>query len=310
MAAVEAYVEASAERCFEVLSDPRSYAYWVVGSREVKDAGSDWPAVGSKLHHTIAFWLKDHTVVEEMEPNRKLRLRARARPAGTAFVTVTMRPEGTGTRIFLEEGPADPLSRLAFNPITDRILRWRNRVSVDRLKDLAEGSVPVPSGDLGREAASAPTPAVSRVLSRLASGFGRGFLSGIVGGIAMSASTALDMRLTGRGPSSVPGRAIERSMKIEKLGEAGSRRVTLVAHFAVSGLTGGAWGTVAAVGPNAVSRGYVLFGLAVLPDLAVVPAMRLAPPPWRWSAADMARTGVHHGVFALMTSSTFARLEG
>ena len=134
MATIETHVDAPAERCFEVLSDPRSYAYWVVGSRRIRDADVDWPAVGSKLHHTVAAGIQDHTEVEEVVPNRKLRLRAKVRPLGTAMVTVTMRPENGGATLCLEEGPADLASRLLFNPVADKLLHARNDVSIDRLR--------------------------------------------------------------------------------------------------------------------------------------------------------------------------------
>jgi uncharacterized protein YndB with AHSA1/START domain len=154
MATVETYVEAPPERCFEVLSDPRSFAYWVVGSKQVRTADPDWPAPGSRFHHTTALGIKDHTVVEEIDPHRRLRLRARMRPLGTAFVTIHMQPQNGGSRLRIEEGPADLVSRLVFNPVFDRLLRSRNEISIERLKDLAEGRVQIPPGDYPVEAPS------------------------------------------------------------------------------------------------------------------------------------------------------------
>ncbi|HWI22235.1 MAG TPA: SRPBCC family protein [Baekduia sp.] len=145
MALTEIDVDVSPERCFEVLSDPRSYAYWVVGSREVRAADANWPAPGSRFHHTVEPGVEDHTVVEEVEPNRRLRLRARFRPLGTAFVTLTMQPRGGGCRLRLEEEPADRLSRLMFNPLADRLLHHRNVAAIERLKRLVEGTVPIPT---------------------------------------------------------------------------------------------------------------------------------------------------------------------
>ena len=39
----------SPSRVFEVLADPRSYAYWVVGAHKIRDADDGWPAVGTFL---------------------------------------------------------------------------------------------------------------------------------------------------------------------------------------------------------------------------------------------------------------------
>jgi uncharacterized protein YndB with AHSA1/START domain len=311
MAVVESHVDAPPERCFEVLSDPRSYAYWVVGSREIRAADPDWPAPGSKFHHTVAGGLEDHTVVEEVEPNRRLRLRAKARPFGTAFVTVTMNGSNGGSLLRLEEEPADQLTKLLFNPVLDRLLHVRNIGSIERLKELAEGDVPMPAGPLDRspgEGGSDPVSAGRRVANPIA-GLGCGLLAGLAGGLAMSASTLAEMRLTGRGPSEVPAEAVKRIFGIRKLGETAERRLTTTAHFAVSGLTGAAWGTIAAAGLPRQLRAPLLYAMAASPDAAVVPAMGLAPPPWRWSAADLARTVGHHAVYTAVAHAAFARLE-
>jgi uncharacterized protein YndB with AHSA1/START domain len=307
MAEIEAHVAASAERCFDVLSDPRSYAYWVVGSKEVRGADPDWPARGSRLHHTVAMGIEDHTEVEEVEPNRCLRLRAKVRPLGTAVVTVRMRPENGGTALRLEEGPGGPVSRLFFTSVADRLLHARNEASIGRLKQLAEGTVPIPSGEY-------PVRAERLEVSRAkpaypAAGFGRGFLAGLAGGAVMSVSTLAEMKLTRRPPSRVPGRALERILAIDRLGAEGERRLGAAAHFVVSGATAGAWGAIASAGLPRRARLPLLFGMAALPDAGVVPAMGLAPPPWRWTPADVGRTVLHHAVFAAATGAVFSRLE-
>ena len=73
MATTKRRMQATPGEVFGVLSDPRGYAYWVLGSRAVRDAESDWPAKGSRFHHTVGFGplrLRDHTSVEEVRPDR------------------------------------------------------------------------------------------------------------------------------------------------------------------------------------------------------------------------------------------------
>ena len=138
---------ASAERVFAVLADGRLYGHWVVGSRAIRDVEADWPAEGTRLHHTVGIGpltLKDHTRVEEADPPRRLKLRARARPLGTALVTIELHPDPLGTRVVMIEEPGDPLSRVLFAPPLRPLLRRRNGASLRRLKDLAEGRGPSP----------------------------------------------------------------------------------------------------------------------------------------------------------------------
>ena len=52
------------EAVWGALADPGGYGYWVVGSKEIRDADPGWPAPGSRFHHTIGFGpfaLDDHT---------------------------------------------------------------------------------------------------------------------------------------------------------------------------------------------------------------------------------------------------------
>lgn len=141
-------IDAPPRRVFAVLADPASYAYWVVGSRRIRAADENWPAVGSAFHHTVGVWpltVSDHTVVEAMKPGRLLRLKAKARPLGTARVTLKLRRRGLRkTEVTMLEGPGDLLSRLLFNPLTNLLVHGRNDWSLERLKELAEGTATMP----------------------------------------------------------------------------------------------------------------------------------------------------------------------
>ena len=82
--------------------------------------------------------MNDHTIVEDVEKDRRLVLKAKARPFGTARVTLYLASENGGTRVTMVEGPGDALSALAFHPLSRVLLRGRNEESLRRLKDLAE----------------------------------------------------------------------------------------------------------------------------------------------------------------------------
>src|SRR3954471_17696189 len=109
----------SPEAVWASLSDPRSYAYWVAGSKEVRDADPGFPAPGTKFHHTVGvgpLTVRDHTEVLDAERPRLMRLRDKARPVGTATVTLELTPERDGTRVRMSESPDGPFAILALNP--------------------------------------------------------------------------------------------------------------------------------------------------------------------------------------------------
>ena len=133
---------ASADAVWAVIADGWTYAAWVVGASRIRDVEADWPAEGSRIHHSVGSWpllLSDETVVTRVEPGRLIRLQARSRPLGEAFVEIEVEPEGRGARIEMREdaveGPATwiprPLRQLAIGP--------RNAETLQRLALLAEG---------------------------------------------------------------------------------------------------------------------------------------------------------------------------
>jgi uncharacterized protein YndB with AHSA1/START domain len=129
-------------RVFAVLADPKTYAYWVVGSDSIRDADASWPAVGSKLHHRVGvgpFKLNDNTEVLELTEPVHLVLQARARPLGTARVVLDLIDLGNRTQVIMLEGPGDRFSRLLHNPVADFLLRRRNDEALRRLEKLAVG---------------------------------------------------------------------------------------------------------------------------------------------------------------------------
>ena len=142
MARNETFIAAPPERIFEVLSDPESYAYWVVGSKRIRDADAGFPAPGTRFHHTVGFGpieVSDHTSVIEAQPPTLLKLKAKARPLGTAHVTMQITPATGGSKVVMVEDPGDALTALVFNPLTHLLVRGRNVESLDRLRELAEG---------------------------------------------------------------------------------------------------------------------------------------------------------------------------
>jgi hypothetical protein len=68
-------------------------------------------------------------------------LHARARPVGTALVTLELETRAGGTAVTMTETAGDPLSRLAINRLTDPLVHARNVKSLRRLKRIAETGV-------------------------------------------------------------------------------------------------------------------------------------------------------------------------
>jgi uncharacterized protein YndB with AHSA1/START domain len=141
----ELWIDAPPEAVFDVLSDPASYAQWVVGSREVRNADEEWPRPGARFGHTVGmppFTIKDDTKVLGCDPPQRLELLVRARPLPDAHVEMRLDPERGGTRVTMIEDLAHPLLNRLAGPIVHFAISVRNRESLRRLKLLAEGPAP------------------------------------------------------------------------------------------------------------------------------------------------------------------------
>jgi uncharacterized protein YndB with AHSA1/START domain len=137
----ETHIAAAPDAVFSVLSDPDAYGDWVVGSRRIRDADADFPAVGSKFHHQVGvppFLLNDHTEVLENEAPTRLVLRAKTRPLATARVELRLTADGAGTHVVMLEGAGDLPSKLFLNRLTDPLIHVRNTESLRRLSRICE----------------------------------------------------------------------------------------------------------------------------------------------------------------------------
>jgi uncharacterized protein YndB with AHSA1/START domain len=141
----EIVILASPERVFAVLADADGYADWVVGASDVRSADGHWPAPGARLHHSTGagpLTIDDSTEVVACEPPTRLELLAHLGPLGSFRVELHLEPVGNGgTRVVMREAPVAGISRAA-GPVGDFAGRVRNKLSLGRLKRLAEAPPP------------------------------------------------------------------------------------------------------------------------------------------------------------------------
>ena len=134
-------VHATPDQVWAVLRDGWVYPVWVVGASRIRDVDDDWPAVGSKLHHSVGLWpllIDDDTEVTNATPGVSLSLRARAWPVGEAAVTIRLTPAGGGTEVRITEDAVSGPGTLVPPPLRGLTLKWRNEETLQRLAYLAE----------------------------------------------------------------------------------------------------------------------------------------------------------------------------
>lgn len=138
-------MQCAPEDVFAVLADGWDYGMWVVGAARIRDVETSWPAVGSRIHHSVGLWpllISDTTEVEEVEEPHRLQMKVRAWPTGEGRVILTMAPTGDGrTEVVMEEAAVSGPATLMPAPVQDALLHPRNVEALRRLAYLAEHRV-------------------------------------------------------------------------------------------------------------------------------------------------------------------------
>jgi hypothetical protein len=140
--AVQRWFNCSPAEVFAVLHDGWIYPVWVVGASRMRDVDEGWPAPGTKLHHSFGVWplvIDDSTEVLEIQPGQRLVLEARGWPIGKARVDITVKGDGDGSLVSIDEDITDGPAKLVPAPIRVVGIDVRNRETLRRLAYLAEG---------------------------------------------------------------------------------------------------------------------------------------------------------------------------
>lgn len=133
---------ATPQQVWDVLADGWLYPLFVVGASRMRAVDESWPAIGSRLHHSVGAWpvlVDDTTEVLAVEPRRHLLLLARAWPAGQAHVDITLRPSNGQTIVTITEDATSGPGAYVPRPLRDAQLHVRNVETLRRLAFLAEG---------------------------------------------------------------------------------------------------------------------------------------------------------------------------
>ena len=135
---------------YAVLLDPYAYADWVVGSKRVRAVDDDWPAPGSRFHHTVGapgVDIKDSSKLVEVEADRRVVLEVRFRPVGIAVVSLDLEPldGGRRTQVTMTEHPKSGPVRTWWSPLLDAATYARNAASLWRLARLSKARTATPA---------------------------------------------------------------------------------------------------------------------------------------------------------------------
>lgn len=146
-------------------------------------------------------------------------------------------------------------------------------------------------------------------LANTAAAVGKGLFAGAAGTAAMTVSSTLEARIRDRGSSSAPADAAGKVLGVQPRDEAGEARFSNIVHWSY----GTSWGAMRGLlhaagidGPAATALHFVaVWGGAQV----MLPALDVAPPPWKSPKEEVAIDAFHHAVYAIATGVAFAAMQ-
>ena len=125
----------------------------------------------------------------------------------------------------------------------------------------------------------------------------------------MTLSSTLEMKLRGREGSSAPADAAGKVLGVQPRDSAGKARFSNVVHWGYGTSAGAVRGLIGAAGLSGPAAMGAHFA-AIWPSALVgLPALGIAPPPWKWGATELGVDAMHHLVYVTATSVAYAALD-
>jgi hypothetical protein len=133
-----------------------------------------------------------------------------------------------------------------------------------------------------------------------------GMIAGAVGTVAMTISERLEMSLTGRAPSTVPGQVGAHLLPgADPEAPADVARLNGPVHWGHGIAMGAIRGLLDVAGLQGPSATGAHFALVWGGDAALYRALGIADVPWRWSGDELRADLLHKGVYAAVTGAVY-----
>ena len=139
---------------------------------------------------------------------------------------------------------------------------------------------------------------------------GLGLAAGAVGTVALTLAEHIEMKLTGREPSDVPGQVGVKLAGGDPDAEpARVERLSPVVHWAHGIGLGVDRGALDRAGLGPVAATLVFAPIVFGGDAGLYRALGIAPAPWRWTRSELATDLFGKGVLAFATSASYVVLK-
>ena len=143
----------------------------------------------------------------------------------------------------------------------------------------------------------------------VAADFGKGLFAGAAGTAAMTVSSTLEMKLSGRPASQTPAQAAEAVLDVEPKDEESEAKFSNLVHWGYGTGWGGVRGLLATTGLPGPLATAAHLGLVWGAEQVVLPALNVSAPVFKYGAKATATDLLHHVVYATATGLAYSYLD-
>ena len=141
MASTDIVIEAPPSAVYATLLDAWTYEVWVGGAKRIRDVDPNWPAPGSRFHHSVGvgpLQTRDQTQLLQRETDRLVVLQVQIWPIGEGTVRLELEDLAERTRVVMHETFTNGPAAWADNKLQQIAVKLRNDWSLDQLKNVVE----------------------------------------------------------------------------------------------------------------------------------------------------------------------------
>lgn len=146
-------------------------------------------------------------------------------------------------------------------------------------------------------------------LGDVAANFGKGLFAGVAGTAAMTVSSTLEMKISGRDASETPAQAAEEVLGVQPGDEETEARFSNLVHWGYGTGWGGVRGLLDSAGLSAPAATVAHLALVWGSGQVVLPALNVSAPVFKYGGKATAKDLLHHTVYAAATGLAYSYLD-
>ena len=150
---------------------------------------------------------------------------------------------------------------------------------------------------------------MNATLGDVAANFGKGLFAGLAGTVAMTASSTLEMKLSGRGESTTPAQAAEAVLDVEPKDEDSESKFSNLVHWGYGTGWGSVQGLLASAGISGPAATVAHLVLVWGSEQVILPTLNVSAPVFKYGGKATATDLLHHTVYAAATGLAYAYLD-